>query len=138
MECRIQLICIAFVFCQCALAFSGGKAKVFGPHSSMEAEKIKRSLSMGDLTPGPAGFTENKGQVQGWDGAAHPEVKFTFQEGSTQIFLLEKGIAYQFTRMHYPDSYNDALAGEKGLEAIGKMQALQQQVSTETFRMDMT
>ena len=95
----------------------------------------------GDLGPNtgyPRAFTENKGQVFGYDGLPHPEVKFVFDDGATQIFLLETGIAYQFKELHYPQEYKAMKNGREEIGAVEKALEFQKQMRTETFRMDMT
>ncbi|MBX3165405.1 MAG: SBBP repeat-containing protein, partial [Bacteroidetes bacterium] len=104
-----------------------------------KSEEIKTKFNNGGFSlSANLGFVENKGQVFGYDGLAHPEVKFVFRQGNTQIFLLEKGIAYQFTKTHYPNGYRDLIRNSKDIEDMEKMQDLQKQIRTETFRMDMT
>ncbi len=103
-----------------------------------KAEKIKDNFNKGEFSTSSFAFTENKGQVMGYDGLPHPEVKFSFQQGGTQIFLLEKSIAYQFTKMHYPEGYLEMMRDKAGLEDMEKLQDLQKQIRTESFRMDMT
>jgi hypothetical protein len=82
-------------------------------------------------------FTENKGQVIGYDELPHPEVKFVFQQGATKIFLLEQGIAYQFTIVHYPEGYQELVSKRNKREDFEKLEQLQKQIRTETYRMDM-
>ena len=104
-----------------------------------KAGQIKEKMHSADLsTTSPFGFAENKGQILGYDGLPHTEVKFAFQQGSTQIFLLEKGIAYQFTRVHYPKGFEELMAKHAGVQDFEKMHALQNQIRLETFRMDMS
>lgn len=86
----------------------------------------------------PPAFAENKGQVRGFDGSRHPEVKFAYEQGSTRLFLIEKGIAYQFTNVHFPEGYAELMSARDGQHDPERLQQLQKQVRTETFRMDMT
>src|SRR5687768_9132494 len=60
-------------------------------------------------TPQQEGFVENKGQILSYDGLPQPSVKFVYQQGNTQLFLLERGIAYQFTKTDYPEGYQDLI-----------------------------
>lgn len=84
----------------------------------------------------PFAFIENKGQVLGFDQRPHPEVKFLFNLGNTQLFLLEKGIAYQFSKIHTTNAADVVTVG--GLPYGGRHKALPDvAVRTETFRMDM-
>lgn len=98
---------------------------------------FNNGLMAGTPTQAPQGFVENKGQVKGFDGMARPEVKFAWQQGSVQLFVLENGLAYQFTRMHYPQDYLRLASDSKGPKDREKLKQLQKQVRRETFRMDM-
>ncbi len=82
------------------------------------------------------GFLENKGQITGFDGSSQPEVKYVFEKDNAQIFLLNSGIAYQFSQTHYPDNYFHAINSREYEEQLELLE-LQKQVFTETFRMDM-
>ncbi len=77
-------------------------------------------------------FEENKGQVTGADGK---NVKFVFKDGNLSMFLMQSGIAYQFHKVTYPEGYKplDKFASMKEHE---KMEKLQSQIQTETYRMD--
>ena len=77
-------------------------------------------------------FEENKGQVKGADGK---KVKFVFKEENLSMFLMQAGIAYQFNKITYPKGYKplDKFASMKEHE---KMENLQSQIQTETYRMD--
>ena len=77
-------------------------------------------------------FEENKGQVTGADGK---NVKFVFKDGNLSMFLMQTGIAYQFYKVTYPEGYKplDKFASMKEHE---KMEKLQSQIQTETYRMD--
>ena len=81
-------------------------------------------------------FTENKGQVKGFDGENHPEVKFALNDKGMSVFLLETGIVYQFNKVNYPKGYEHP---DKTmlLEKKEEMNKLQKQIRTETYRMDM-
>lgn len=85
-----------------------------------------------------SGFTENKGQIFGYDGLPHPEVKYVFEDGATQIFLMETGLTYQFKKVHYPKGYKDLMNDKGQIRDPEKMLEIQKQIRTETFRMDMT
>ncbi len=101
------------------------------------AEKLKTKVNIGGFSLRPFAFTENKGQVKGPDGLSKQEVKYSFQKGNTQIFLLESGIAYQFTKTHYPKGYQDLMRQQSTAKDQKKLEALQQQIRVETCRMDM-
>jgi len=83
-------------------------------------------------------FTENKGQINGYDDLPHPEVKFVFQQGGTQLFFLEDGISYQFTKIHYPQGYQELHNKSDANHWVPELLSNQQKIRTETFRMDMT
>ena len=132
------LLSLALFFCLGVQtsAYSGPKTTFDVPKA--QTEKIKAKVNSGEFSLSSFAFVENKGQVYGFDGLPHPEVKFSFQQGNTQIFLLEKGIAYQFTRMHYPEGYQEMMRDKGSDVDFDKMSELQKQIRTETFRMDMT
>jgi len=105
---------------------------------SLETEQEKHKLlkSHSDFSTA-VGFLENKGQIKKFDGSPSPDVKFIIEENGTQIFLLNTGIAYQFSKNHYPDNYHQVLRS-KEIEDHIKLLDLQKQVITETYRMNMT
>jgi len=72
------------------------------------------------------------------NGAAADLVRFRLVHSDVSIFLLDNGIAYQFTRKHLPEGYT-ALAEEVMLDPMKKeaLDALRKDIRTETFRMDM-
>ena len=91
-----------------------------------------------NLSSTPAGFEENKGQVRTADGAVAPFVRYRLSQGNTQLFLLENGIAYQFSRTHLPAGYADLMAAAHGnADKLKELDALRSQIRLETFRMDM-
>lgn len=77
-------------------------------------------------------FEENKGQVTGEDAE---KVKFTYRERGLSIFLLQNGLAYQFSKTHYPADYAQ-LDNFTNPEERAKMDALRKDIRTETYRMD--
>jgi hypothetical protein len=77
-------------------------------------------------------FEENKGQVTGADGK---NVKFVFKEGNLSMFLMQSGIAYQFNKVTYPEGYKPLDKFASTEERI-KIEKLQSQIQTETYRMD--
>lgn len=86
----------------------------------------------------PCHFEENKGQVRYTDGREAPEVRFRLERGGTQVFLLEDGIAWQFSHRHYPEGYRELLAkGMGGSAKVSELAALSGAVQLETYRMDM-
>ncbi len=97
------------------------------------------NTAMAGRRTAPSGFEENKGQIAQTDGQPAPYVKFRLTDGNTKIFLLERGIAYQFDRTHYPEGYAE-LAGRQRLssEEQAQLDELRKQRRLETCRMDMT
>jgi hypothetical protein len=86
----------------------------------------------------PAGFVENKGQLLGFDGLPHPEVKFYFEQGDLQIFVFENGLSYQFTRLEFPEDIQKAAQPRRpGIPDFEKTLALCEKIKRETHRMDM-
>lgn len=84
------------------------------------------------------GFEENKGQVRAIDGQPAPYVKFRLTQGDVTIFLLERGIAYQFQRSRWPTGYAElAMQAGQDPDVDSKLRALREQVIRETYRMDM-
>jgi hypothetical protein len=77
-------------------------------------------------------FEENKGQVTGSDAK---NVKFAFKDGNLTMFLMQAGIAYQFHKVTYPEGYKP-LDKFASMEEHEKMEKLQSQIQTETYRMD--
>jgi hypothetical protein len=77
-------------------------------------------------------FEENKGQVTGADGK---NVKFVFKEGNLSMFLMQSGIAYQFNKVTYPEGYKPLDKFASAEERL-KIERLQSQIQTETYRMD--
>lgn len=106
-----------------------------GSHSAVRAT----THSAKPRRTSPSGFEENKGQVKQTDGQLAPHVKFRLSDGNTRIFLLERGIAYQFNRMHDPEGYAElAHRGHLSSEDETKLNDLRKQRRLETYRMDMT
>jgi hypothetical protein len=77
-------------------------------------------------------FEENKGQVTGADAK---NVKFVFKDGNLSMFLMQAGIAYQFNKVTYPEGYKP-LDKFASTEERLKIERLQSQIQTETYRMD--
>ncbi|MCU0360540.1 MAG: SBBP repeat-containing protein, partial [Bacteroidia bacterium] len=107
------------------------------PKTTASAEKTLEQFNQGAFSLHPFGFMENKGQITGPDGLAFPEAKFEFQQGNTRIFLLNKGIAYQFTKTHYPNGYLELIKKKDGSKNKEELEKLQKQIRTETYRMNM-
>lgn len=78
------------------------------------------------------GFEENKGQVKGGDAE---RVRYVMKAGNLSLFLLNDGISYQFSKIHYPDGYAPS-------DKSPFFQSLQKNeiftnINTETYRMDL-
>jgi hypothetical protein len=54
----------------------------------------------------PLLFAENKGQVTDKAGKPRPDILFTANNKSAQVFLTANGIQYQFTKIVYPEGYH--------------------------------
>ncbi len=82
-------------------------------------------------------FEENKGQVWDAQGATASYVKYHYQQREMDIFMLPTGLAYQFSKVHYPAGYQH---DHKHLDAEERavQQQLREQIRQETYRMDMT
>ncbi len=91
----------------------------------------------GDVHPErPTGFEENKGQIRTLSGEPAPYVRYRYRAGGTAIYLLDRGIAYQFDRFHQlpggsePSYFQDARSGDP-------FTGTSNPIGLETFRMDM-
>ncbi|MBK6550344.1 MAG: SBBP repeat-containing protein [Flavobacteriales bacterium] len=95
-------------------------------------DRPARSLSVGG-----AGFEENKGQVLRTNGEQADFVRFRLVQEGASIFLLNNGIAYQFSRKHYPAGYAE-LKHREILDPAEQtdLDALRKEIRNETFRMD--
>lgn len=83
-----------------------------------------------------ATFEQNKGQIEDFDGKAQPQVQYRYSQGGVHVFMLPNSIAYQFTKVHYPEGYSrqKALLHPKDYE---KQALLNAKIRIETHRMDM-
>ena len=106
-------------------------------NNAAQAEPLDRSVG-NEQAITTTGFEENKGQVRTTTGDAALFVRYRLIQGSTSIFLLENGIAYQFKRTHYPAGYAELKAAAE-LEATDEKEFadMRKNIRTETFRMDM-
>lgn len=91
-----------------------------------------------DAVRPPHRFEENKGQFRQMNGGPADFVRYRLVHNDVSIFLLDNGIAYQFTREHLPEGYA-ALAEEVRFDPTEQeaLDALRKDIMTETFRMDM-
>src|SRR5436190_1067598 len=102
------------------------------------AEKISKKLNESGIHTRDGSFAENKGQVRGFDGSLHPEVKYLLKDGNTKVFLMESGIAYQFTNIYYPDGFMGSIRRKGGSHENALVDSERRKIRTETYRMDMT
>lgn len=83
-------------------------------------------------------FNENLGQIHDLNGRPAAEVRYAYQAKGTSIFVLNDGLAYQFARTTYPDGYDEALMNPApGAGGMARIKALEKQIKTAYFRMDM-
>lgn len=137
MKNKIYFTFLALGFCFIAKAIPYKMLASFTNSTNIKAEKLLEELNSVGFSHTTMAFTENKGQIYGYDGLPHPEVKFSFQQNGATIFLLSTGIAYQFTKMHYPPGYREWLKEKGDLHALNMLAQLQKTIRTETYRMDM-
>ncbi len=92
----------------------------------------------GSIIPEKTGlnFTQNLGQVTGFDQKRHPEVKFHATQKGVDIFLLETGLAYQFRRVYSAPAKKFSPLSKKSDEAT-EIQKANEQMRTETYRTDL-
>ncbi|MGH1339502.1 MAG: SBBP repeat-containing protein, partial [Aureispira sp.] len=83
-----------------------------------------------------AAFEENKGQVWGPSKQTATTVQYHYKKRETDIFMLSTGIAYQFTKIHYPEGYKSFSKRLSKKEEAAQEQ-LRKQIRIETYRMDM-
>lgn len=98
-------------------------------------EKLINEVNSSAFSTRPFAFTENKGQVKGSGGLY---VKYAFQNGNTQIFLLQRGLAYQFQKTHYPRGYKELVKDKFNPQNKKRIEVMQKQIRIETCRMDMS
>lgn len=77
-------------------------------------------------------FEENKGQVKGLESK---QVNFVLHQGSFSLFLMDKGIAYQFSRNHYPEGCKP-LGVHASMSERAAWQEMMSKSRTEVYRMD--
>ena len=78
------------------------------------------------------GFEENKGQVTGEDAY---KVKYFYSADGVSIFLLNDGLSYIFTKVHYPEGYDITSKGDSA-EEVEQINKLNKETRIETYRMD--
>ncbi|MBK9147303.1 MAG: T9SS type A sorting domain-containing protein [Flavobacteriales bacterium] len=88
-----------------------------------------------NLSGASVGFEENKGQVCTVEGEPAPHVRYRLSQGNTQLFLLDNGIAYQFSRLHHPQRSQEAAPHARPDRAGAKQMG--GDLRLETYRMDM-
>ena len=118
-------------------------AKPNGPPAAGNGTNpMLEQVNKGALSVAANGFEENKGQVRTMADEPAPFVHYRLTQGNTSIFLLGNGIAYQFNRTHYPESYAERHAEREkdpmhDAEKEKQLDALRKEIRLETFRMDM-
>ncbi|MBP7513525.1 MAG: hypothetical protein KA791_03190 [Flavobacteriales bacterium] len=124
---RIERVVLSFA---CALVCGAVAVAQAVERRAGDAQMLARNTS-------PTGFEENKGQVKTTQGEPAPFVHFRLCRQGTNIFLLDRGIAYQFVRTHEPA----ALVGLRSkhwrnAEEEALLDILEKEVRLETYRMD--
>lgn len=85
----------------------------------------------------PNAFEENAGQMLNEDGEVDHAIRFRYSgAGNTTIFLLKKGLAYQFKQPVYPEGYLE-LRSKKHLDEAEQFEydALKKEVYVQTYQM---
>ncbi|MGH1339221.1 MAG: hypothetical protein ACRBFS_24095, partial [Aureispira sp.] len=82
-------------------------------------------------------FEENKGQIWDQEGQAASYVQYHYQQNGFDIFMLPNGLAYQFTKIHYPKGYKKSSKTPFSPKEQAIQEALKKQIRTETYRMDL-
>ncbi|MCP4437782.1 MAG: T9SS type A sorting domain-containing protein [Aureispira sp.] len=104
----------------------------------LNAQKANQGLAfMNKHSATKATFEENKGQVWSMQGASAGNVQYHLKQEGIDIFLLETGIAYQFSKTHYPEGYQHDQR-LLSLEELKEQELLEEQIRIETYRMDMS
>lgn len=78
-------------------------------------------------------FEENKGQIKGQDAKS---VMFALHQNGFNMFLLEKGIAYQFTKITLPQDLK-AIDKSSSVQDVLAWQKKKSEAKVETYRMDL-
>lgn len=130
---RMSLRPLVRFYALLASAMACGSVTVAQPQIGVEL-----STSSFARNAAPAGFEENKGQVKTTLGEPAPFVRFRLTRASTHIFLLPRGVAYQFDRVHQPEGLTE-LRGKhwRNSEDEARLAAMEKEVRLETYRMDM-
>jgi hypothetical protein len=102
------------------------------PNNTVAINEAGKAQAQHYMQSQKGGFEENKGQITGQDAT---RVKYSYKAKGLSVFLLNNGIAYQFSKTHYPEGYKhlDKFAKSEERE---KMEELAKQIRTETYRMD--
>jgi hypothetical protein len=116
---------------------------VFGaPLSPVKSKKKQISSSQMDTgRHNPElgqGFEENKGQVELKNGSKASLVSHVMNSGAAQIYLLRSGgIAWQITKVNYPENYSELIGQVDGAEERELLHQLDATITVEKYRMDM-
>jgi hypothetical protein len=79
-------------------------------------------------------FWENKGQVFGYDGRYHPEVKYNISFGATSFYITNTGFSYQVSKVIRSRDDDQRKTRSQVIKEKNEANA----PVVETFRMDMT
>ncbi|MNU64532.1 Beta-propeller repeat protein [compost metagenome] len=120
----IILLCLIFSSPAFAESFNITRGSNIDPVDFAKSESFMQSHQYG--------FEENKGQVTGNDA---DKVNFVFNTGNLSVFLLNNGIAYQFSKTRYPKGYKRPDKFTKH-EERQKQHDLRKDIIIETHRMD--
>lgn len=106
------------------------------------ADEMPRARRWAEAASANTGFEENKGQVRDANGSTADYVDFVLNRGNVSVFLLaEGGMAWQFSRMHYPEGRSGMPETPLYKMARGvdfdRAGSGNEEVRRETFRMDM-
>lgn len=83
-------------------------------------------------SPAQTKFWENKGQIKTHEQKNADFVKYVYEGKGLKIFLLERGLAYQFEKIHLPEGYK-----HKGKLSVMDTNTPKAPIQVETYRMDM-
>jgi hypothetical protein len=129
---------IAIVTTACSFTVPGFSQPVHDNNPSVITDvQNQKGVSVSSIGERPVAFIENKGQLIGYDGLPHPEVKFYLEQKNVNVFLFENGLAYQFTHLDYPEDPSGMRGAKTGIEDFEKRAELCKSIKRESHRMDM-
>ncbi len=83
-----------------------------------------------------AAFEENKGQIVDWTGNVSRAVRYHYAQAGLQVYAMSNGLAYQFSRLHYPAGYTHKKSSELTAAEREEQRRLRAEIRRETYRMD--